>query len=117
MIRVHETSHLPPHAVEDIESLTRTWLARPRNTVRSIDLSRSPNRSERTISRPQRFLTPARECLAFSREILGDLLERYAGLSFNSLKKQIDGLIDDESRLYEHRENLHYLASRKDRTR
>jgi hypothetical protein len=109
MIRVQETSHLPPHSVEDVEALTKTWLARPRNTTRTIDLLvREPFRRDYLEAAAILDASP-RMSGVLSRKILGDLLERYAGLKSNSLKKQVDAFIGDTDRPYELRENLHYL--------
>jgi hypothetical protein len=109
VIRASETSHLPPHAVDDPEALTRTWFVRPRLARREIDqLVPEPFRTDYLEAAAILDASP-RMSGVLSRKILGDLLERYAELKFNSLKKQIDGFIDDTTRPYELRENLHYL--------
>jgi hypothetical protein len=109
VVRVHETSSLPPHVFKNREDATRTWLARPRRASRAID-PLVPDRFKRDYLEAAAILEDSpRMSSVLSRKILGDLLEVYAGLQSNSLKKQIDDFIEDTTRPHELRQDLHYL--------
>jgi hypothetical protein len=88
-----------------------SWVARPRfgETKREIPAEvDEPYRRDYQEAAALLEISP-RMSAVLSRKILGDLLAEFAGLKMNSLKAQIDGFIEDQTRPYELRENLHYL--------
>jgi hypothetical protein len=89
VIRVHETVLIPAHAVEDPEALTRTWLARPRSIVRAIDpLVLEPFKTDYLEAAAILDASP-RMSAVLSRSVLGDLLQKYAGLDDFGLNDRI----------------------------
>lgn len=108
VIRLHEhwtvgRDHLP------VGVKTETWVIRPRTSRRKIvkliegELRRDYEEAGLILDDSPRMSS------VLSRKILGDLLEQYAKLKYNSLKTQIDKFIADLSHPYQLRENLHYL--------
>jgi hypothetical protein len=109
IVRLHETLDVPPHAVSNPETLTWTWLARPRRAVRPINaLVPEPFRSD-YLEAAAILDTSPRMSAVLSRSILADLLAKYAQLTQYKLSDQVNAFIEDKSRPRSIRENLHYL--------
>jgi hypothetical protein len=109
VVRVHEVSDLPPHAVASPETLTRTWLARPRSGSRPLDpLVPEPLRKDYLEAAAILDISP-RMSAVLSRKIVFDLLEQYAGITEYTLKGSLDKFIGDTSHPARIRENLQHL--------
>jgi hypothetical protein len=109
VIRVHEESHLPPHVVEDRDSLTWTWFARPRSVRRSIDaLIPEPFRTDYVEAAAILDASP-RMSSVLSRSLLADLLEEYAGLDDFSLNARIKSFREDTKHPANLREGMHHF--------
>ena len=109
VIRVHENSLAPQHAVESPEMLTRTWNARPRASTRPIDRAvPEPFRTDYLEAAGILEQTP-RMSAVLSRKIVFDLLEQYASIAEYTLKKSLDKFVPDTTHPARIRENLQHL--------
>jgi hypothetical protein len=109
VIRLHENSNLPPHAVDDPAMLTRTWIAYPRTASRPVDqLVPEPFRTDYLEAAAILDRSP-RMSAVLSRRILADLLEEYANHAQFKLSDRIDKFTDDKSNPSGLRDNLHHF--------
>jgi hypothetical protein len=118
VIRVHE-SYLPSignrHDPRTYIQQTDTWFARPHQPVLRRAAEGIPDDLKCDYEEAASILDLSpRMSAVLSRRILGDLLERYAGIKNRSLAKQIDTFIADTSHPRRLREGLHHFREAAD---
>jgi hypothetical protein len=107
IIRVHENTNVPPGY--QLETSTRTWIARPKSASRPIDpLVPDPFRTD--YLEAAAILEPSpRMSAALARRIVFDLLEGYAGIKEYTLKAGLDKFVADTAHPQRIRDNLQHL--------